>query len=84
MKKTMIGVSLLLLAALPGVAMAGKGGNGGTGGGAPVTGVITIADAEHGGMTSATVNPGGADVYVFVQCYKPDIGGEYVFAERIL
>ena len=80
MKKTIIGVSLLLLAALPGVAVAGKGGNGGSGGGAPATGVITVADAEHAGTTTATVNPGGENVYVFVQCYKPDFGGEYVFA----
>lgn len=79
MRRTLIGVLLLSQAVLPGAAIAAKGGNGGTGGGG-ATGVITVADTEYAGMTTATVNPGGENVYVFVQCYTPDFGGEYVYA----
>jgi hypothetical protein len=47
----------------------------------PASGRITVAEpVSHGGTTTATVNPGGADVYVFVRCYAPDMGGSYVFA----
>jgi len=44
---------------------------------AKVVGRITVQEpVAHGETTIATVNPGGANVYVFVQCYNPD----YVFA----
>ena len=47
----------------------------------PESGQITVAEpVSHGGMTTATVNPGGADVYVFVRCYAPDLDGAYVYA----
>ncbi len=47
----------------------------------PLSGVITVqVPVAHGETTGATVNPGGTDVYVFVQCYAPDFGGEYVYA----
>ncbi len=42
--------------------------------------MITVPDALYAGMTTATVNPGGANTYVFVQCYAPDFGGKYVYA----
>jgi hypothetical protein len=61
------------------VAVAGKGGGGG-GGGGNVSGVISVPDALYAGTTTATVNPGGTDVYVYVQCYTPDFGGDYVYA----
>jgi hypothetical protein len=57
------------------IAIAGKGG-----GAASVTGHISVPDAVYGGMTTATVNPGGTDVYVYVQCYAPEFGGTYVYA----
>jgi hypothetical protein len=70
------GLAVALFAASP--VLAGKGkpasGNG------PVTGVITVPDTQYAGTTTATVNPGGADTYVFVQCYAPDFGGTYVYA----
>jgi hypothetical protein len=69
---SLIGV-VALLAATTAVAGAGGKGNG-------PSGVITVSDAAYGGMTTATVNPGGADTYVFVQCYAPDFGGKYVYA----
>jgi hypothetical protein len=56
------------------IASAGKGG-----GANSATGHITVSDAVYGGMTTATLNPGGA-VYAYVQCYAPDFGGEYVYA----
>lgn len=47
----------------------------------PASGAITVAEpVSHGGTTTATVNPGGADVYVFVRCYTPDLDGAYVYA----
>jgi hypothetical protein len=47
----------------------------------PESGQITVAEpVSHGGLTTATVNPGGADVYVFVRCYTPDLDGAYVYA----
>ena len=47
----------------------------------PASGVVTVAEpVSHGETTTATVNPGGADVYVFVRCYTPDMDGAYVFA----
>ena len=48
-------------------------------GGAQKSGVISVPDAAYGGMTTATVNPGGANTYVFVQCYR-DSDGKYVYA----
>ena len=43
----------------------------------PESGQITVAEpVSHGGMTTATVTHGGADVYVFVRCYTP----AYVYA----
>jgi hypothetical protein len=43
------------------------------------TGTITVAGpVSHGEMTTATVNPGGDQVYVFTQCYLSD--GKYVYA----
>ena len=45
-----------------------------------VEGVITVDDAVYGGMTTADVNPGGTNTYVFVQCYVPDLDGAYVYA----
>jgi hypothetical protein len=66
---------LVMGAALVGTStMAAAGKGGGT-----VTGHITVPDAVYGGMTTATVNPGG-DVYVYVQCYAPDFNGAYVYA----
>jgi hypothetical protein len=45
------------------------------------SGRITVAEpVAHGETTTATVNPGGSDVYVFVSCYAPDMSGAYVFA----
>ncbi len=44
-------------------------------------GVISVPDAVYGGSTVATVNPGGDGVYVFLQCYAPTFGGEYVHAK---
>ena len=76
---TTIAVAAALVVAAP--AIADKGGNGnGNGGNGPSTGVITVSDAVYAGMTTATVNPGGADTYVFVQCYAPDFNGAYVYA----
>jgi hypothetical protein len=59
----------LVVVAVP--ALAGKGGRAG--------GVITVADTVHGGTTTATVNPGGEDVHVYVRCYTPDLGGQKVY-----
>jgi hypothetical protein len=41
-----------------------------------LSGAITVPDAVYGGMTTAAVNPGGTDVYVFVRCYTPNLTGE--------
>lgn len=47
----------------------------------PASGHITVAEpVSYGGTTTATVNPGGSDVYVFVRCYTPDLDGAYVYA----
>jgi hypothetical protein len=73
-----VGLFLVFALVPAGAAVAGKGG-GGNGNG-HTTGTITVPDAEYGGTTTATVNPGGAETYVFVQCYAPDFGGEYVYA----
>jgi hypothetical protein len=66
-------VLLLAVALLPistaFVAMGGKPG-----------GAIIVPDASYGGYTTAVVNPGGTNVYVFVQCYAPDFDGQYVYA----
>ena len=76
MRKNPIGVIAavvsLAAASFAGVAVAAKAGK--------VTGVITVPDAQYAGTTTATVNPGGADSYVFVQCYAPAFGGKYVYA----
>jgi hypothetical protein len=52
---------------------AGRGGN-------HATGVISVSDTVHGGYTTATVNPGGAEIEVFVRCYAPTFGGRFVYA----
>jgi len=57
------------------IAVAAKGG-----GASSVSGHISVPDAVYGGMTTATVNPGGTDIYVYVQCYAPEFGGAYVYA----
>jgi hypothetical protein len=45
------------------------------------SGHITVdGPVSYGGTTTATVNPGGTDVYVFVQCYAPNMDGKYVYA----
>ncbi len=75
MRRTLIGLFLIFALVFASAAIASKGG-----GGNGSTGVITVPDAEYAGMTTATVNPGGADTYVFVQCYAPDVGGTYVYA----
>ena len=41
---------------------------------------LSVPDAVYGGTTTATVGGGGRAEYVYVQCYKPTFGGEYVFA----
>ncbi len=76
MKHTLTGLFLIFTLVFAGSAIAAKGG----GGNGPATGVITVPNAAYAGMTTATVNPGGADTYVFVQCYAPDFGGTYVYA----
>ena len=63
---------MALVTASAAVAAAGGKGNG------QVTGVISVPNVEYAGTTTATVNPGGSDTYVFVQCYTPD--GRYVYA----
>ncbi len=82
-----VGLQALLIAAIvAGLAFAGSAVFGSAPGGAydvfaakPVSGRITVAGpVAHGGSTTATVNPGGTDVYVFVQCYAAD--GAYVYA----
>src|ERR687887_59075 len=67
-------LTFLLVSAGTALAVSGGGGQGG------VSGAITVDDAVWAGTTTATVNPGGENVYVFVQCYAPDIGGEYAYA----
>lgn len=74
MRRALVGLFLGFALVFAGAALAAKGGNGGGNG----SGVITVPDAVYGGMTTATVNPGGADTYVFVQCYAPN--GDYVYA----
>lgn len=76
MKRTFFGLFLTFLLVIAGTAIAARGG-GGNGSG---TGVISVDNGVWAGMTTATVNPGGEDVYVFVQCYAPDFGGKYVYA----
>ena len=80
-----VGLAIAAAVALSGSALALAAPKGGAGGGkdsgsGSTSGVITVADAVYGGTTTATVNPGGEDVYVFVQCYAPDFGGQYVYA----
>lgn len=74
--KKLLGLMVMATAVIgmSSIAAAGRGGGG------AVTGHITVADAAYGGMTTATVNPGGTDVYVYVQCYAPDFNGTYVYA----
>ena len=75
MRRMSVGLLLLFAFVFAGTAVAAKGA-----GGKPATGVITVPDAAYGGTTTATVNPGGTNTYVFVQCYAPDFGGTYVYA----
>ena len=75
MKRLQLGLILIFMLVFAGAAIAGKGGGSGA-----VKGVITVPDATYAGTTTATVNPGGADTYVFAQCYAPDFGGSYVYA----
>ena len=79
MKQLSVGLLLVVALVFAGGAVAAKGG----GGNGPATGVISVPDAAYGGMATATVNPGGADTYVFVQCYAPDFGGKYVYAAYV-
>ena len=83
-KRGLVGLVLMSAAVLASSAIAvaaPKGGSGKDAGGAGnVTGVISVPDTVYAGTTTATVNPGGEDVYVFVQCYTPDFGGAYVYA----
>lgn len=75
MKKWAMPLALLALVAVLAVpALAAKGGKAATGG------VVSVPDAAYGSTVTATANPGGADVYVYVQCYTPDIDGKYVYA----
>jgi hypothetical protein len=46
----------------------------------PLPGHITVVEpVAHGQSTTATVNPGGSDVYVRVRCYAPSFGGTLVY-----
>jgi hypothetical protein len=46
----------------------------------PQSGAISVQlPVAHGETTVATVNPGGADVYVRLRCYAPDLGGAFVY-----
>jgi hypothetical protein len=74
MKRYLIYITIASIVVLSIPSFAAKGGGG------RQAGVITVPDTVHGGTTTATVNPGG-DVYVFVQCYTPQLGGEYVYAK---
>jgi hypothetical protein len=67
-------VAIFALLASP--ALGAQGGNGG--GGSGDNGHITVPDAVYGGMTTATVNPGGDNVHVLVKCYTAD--GSFVYA----
>lgn len=75
MKRLQLGLSLIFVLVFASAAIAGKGGGNGA-----ARGVITVPDATYGGTTTAIVNPGGAETYVFAQCYAPDFGGTYVYA----
>lgn len=76
MKRILISLLLIFALVSASAALAAKGG----GGSGHPAGVITVPDALYAGMTTATVNPGGTNTYVFVQCYTPQFGGEYVYA----
>jgi hypothetical protein len=76
MRRTFVALYLTFLLVSAGTALAVSGG----GGQGRLTGTISVGDAVWAGTTTATVNPGGENVYVFVQCYAPDIGGKYVYA----
>lgn len=41
---------------------------------------IAVADTTYGSTSTATVLGGGNAEYVYVQCWAPDLAGEYVFA----
>lgn len=43
-------------------------------------GIITVADTSYGSTSTAVVSGGGNAEYVYVQCWSPDLSGEYVFA----
>jgi hypothetical protein len=48
--------------------------------GKPASGHITVqTPVRHGETTTATVNPGGANRYVLLKCYAPDLGGALVY-----
>ena len=68
MKKIFVAAATVAIFALlvSSPAFGAAGGNGG--GGDRQTGHITVSDAVYGGMTTATVNPGGENVYVYVTC----------------
>ena len=67
MQRVLVGVLASSMLLFAGTALAAKGGGG------AATGDISVPNATYGGMTTATVNPGGEDTYVFVQCYAPDL-----------
>lgn len=41
---------------------------------------VAVADTVYGGTTVADYTGSNSAEYVYVQCYKPDFNGEYVFA----
>lgn len=43
-------------------------------------GSIAVADTTYGSTSTATVTGGGNAEYVYVQCWSPDLSGDYVFA----
>ena len=73
MRRAPVVLLIGLMLVFAGAAYAAKGGG-------SASGHITVADATWGGMTTATVNPGGEDTYVLVKCYAPDFGGAFVYA----
>ena len=74
MKKMFVAAATIaIFALLVSPAFGAPGGNGG----GKVSGHITVGDAVYGGMTTATVNPGGANVYVYVEC---STDGKLVYA----
>ena len=58
-----------------------KGGKGvGKGARSEVTAIVAVPDTTYGSTVVATATSGSEDRYVFVQCYTPNLGGDYVYA----